>query len=192
MNQPNRILLVLDIDETLVHARKQPLDEPPHFHVYDYAVYRRPFLREFVETCAEWFDLGVWSSASDTYVDCMVDEIFPSRADLRFAWGRSQCEYHEVTSDVDDEVSFRAGHLNFLKPLSKLEPDGWPLDRVLIVDDSPEKCVLNEDNAIYPTPFHGDPGDDELLHLLDYLETLKDRVNVRAVEKRNWHPARPT
>ncbi len=180
------MLLVLDIDETLVHARLDPLHYPPDFYVYDYRVYRRPHLERFIEACLEMFDVGVWSSATDAYVEHMVQEIFPNPAALKFAWGRSRCQLRSIIADEYDEIAHRAGHLNYLKPLKKLTRHGWSMNRMLIVDDSPEKCVLNYGNAIYPRPFEGNEYDDELPRLGKYLETLKDAEDVRKIEKRTW------
>jgi RNA polymerase II subunit A small phosphatase-like protein len=54
------------------------------------------------------------------------------------------------------------------------------------VDDSPHKSKDNFGNAIYPKPFLGDSDDDELPKLAQYLLTLKDKSNVRRIEKRFW------
>jgi len=40
--------------------------------------------------CANWYELGVWSSASDAYVEKIVEEIFPKPKILHFAWGLSR------------------------------------------------------------------------------------------------------
>ena len=77
-------------------------------------------------------------------------------------------------------------HLHYLKPLTKVRKAGWPLQRVLIVDDTPEKCLRNYGNAIYPRPFEGAEDDSELSLLGRYLATLKDETNVRTIEKRRW------
>jgi RNA polymerase II subunit A small phosphatase-like protein len=57
---------------------------------------------------------------------------------------------------------------------------------VLIVDDTPEKCLRNYGNAIYPRPYDGEVDDDELPHLMRYLMHLKDEASVRRIEKRRW------
>ena len=46
-------------------------------------------------------------------------------------------------------------HRRYLKPLKKVKRMGWRLERMLIVDDTPEKCLRNYGNAIHPLPFEG-------------------------------------
>jgi RNA polymerase II subunit A small phosphatase-like protein len=53
------ILLILDLDETLIYATEVPLDRPADFVVYDYHVYCRPGLAEFLQACARHFELAV-------------------------------------------------------------------------------------------------------------------------------------
>lgn len=49
-----RILLILDLDETLIYASEAALDREP-----DFTVYRRPWLDEFLARCERNFDLAV-------------------------------------------------------------------------------------------------------------------------------------
>lgn len=72
------------------------------------------------------------------------------------------------------------------KPLAKVKKLGWPLERMLIADDTPAKCVRNYGNAIYTQPWEGDEVDGELALLSLYLATSKDVSNVRTIEKRRW------
>jgi carboxy-terminal domain RNA polymerase II polypeptide A small phosphatase len=179
-----RTLLVLDLDETLIHATETPLDRGPDFEIYGYAVYRRPHLDAFLVGCAGLFELAVWSSASDAYVEAVVDAIFPDRAILDFVWGRSRASLRRFIGP--DEYPGDFDHRHYRKPLAKAKKRGWPLERILIVDDTPEKCVQNYGNAIYIRPFEGALDDAELPLLLAYLRTLADCPNVRRVEKRGW------
>ena len=183
---PPRTLLILDLDETLIHAAEQPLDRAADFSVYGYHVYRRPHLDAFLAECARHFELAVWSSASDDYVRAVVEHIFPDPAALHFVWGRSRASLRRMSPDDDGYMLDPWDHLHYIKPLTKVRKAGWRLERVLIVDDTPEKCVRNFGNAVYPRPFEGAEGDDELRHLAAYLATLKDEPNVRTIEKRRW------
>jgi carboxy-terminal domain RNA polymerase II polypeptide A small phosphatase len=180
------ILLVLDLDETLIHAREEPLDRQPDHVIYDYHIYRRPHLDAFLEQCFSDFAVGIWSSASDDYVHAVVDSIVPQMHRLQFVWGRSKASYSRVLRDDGSGFFDPSNHRHYLKPLVKLKRFGWPLERMLIVDDTPEKCVRNYGNAIYPQEYDGSVQDDELLHLARYLNTLKGAANVRKIEKRRW------
>jgi NLI interacting factor-like phosphatase len=46
------ILLILDLDETLIYATEEPLQRVPDFIIGPYAVYRRPYLTEFLTSCS--------------------------------------------------------------------------------------------------------------------------------------------
>lgn len=72
------------------------------------------------------------------------------------------------------------------KPLQKLRRRGYDLNRILVVDDSPEKHTRNYGNLIHVAPYEGDPSDDELFHLSRYLEQIAQEPDVRRIEKRNW------
>ena len=182
----NKKLLVLDLDETLVHARKRPLDRAADFRALDYHVYRRPHLARFLGCCAEWYALAVWSSGSDAYVEHVVQEIFPAPETLQFVWAASRTTTRRTMPEDIARFGGGIGDFHNRKPLQKLKRQGWSLDDVLIVDDSPEKSALNYGNVVHPRPFEGAADDDELRHLARYLETLKGCGNFRAVEKRGW------
>lgn len=186
MQQAQKALLVLDLDETLIHARKEPLEYKADFRVGEFHVYRRPYLDDFLKSCADWYHLAVWSSASDDYVQRISDIIFDTPQRLEFIWGASKITTKRTLPDEYAKYGGGIGDYHYQKRLQKLKRMGWLLERILIVDGSPEKCAMNYGNAIYPKPFEGQRDDDELLYLGDYLKSLKDCENVRGIEKRNW------
>ncbi|MEM8967696.1 MAG: HAD family hydrolase [Bacteroidota bacterium] len=183
-----KILVVLDLDETLIHSTRSPKDDQWDFEIYDYKVYKRPHLNAFLEEIKRNFRVAVWSSASDDYVNSVVRAIFPKDYPLEFVWGRSKCtrridyQQMEITGYHDPYH-----HSFYIKRLSKLKRSRKErLEKVLIIDDTPRKAIYNYGNAIYPSEFTGDPADDELLWLIQYLGTLKEVDNVRTIEKRGW------
>jgi RNA polymerase II subunit A small phosphatase-like protein len=188
----NRILLILDLDETLIHARETPLERPPDFVVYGYHVYRRPHLDHFLAQALSHFDVAIWSSASDDYVRAVVDSIFPDPSLLQFVWGRSRATLRRVYQDESGYMIDPWDHNHYLKPLTKVRRAGWNIERVLIVDDTPEKCLRNYGNAIYPRPYEGAIDDEELMLLESYLLSIKDHENVRRFEKRRWRSDMPS
>ena len=182
-------LLILDLDETLIYATRQPLRRQADFRLAAYHVYRRPHLSAFLEAVHEVYLLAVWSSASDSYVAEMVQRIVPSEIPLEFAWGRSRCVQktnYDLEEQGQDGRYLDAGHYHFVKPLKKVKRLGYSLERTLIVDDTPHKSRLNYGNAIYPEPYYGDVQDEELPLLATYLMKLANCRNVRRIEKRGW------
>lgn len=103
-------------------------------------------------------------------------------------WGRSRCT--PIALPRIDEYGYYnpdgPSHYEYAKLLKKVRRRGYGVNRILIVDDTPEKVRNCYGNAIYPTPFLGDPSDRELGILTDYLRSLRDAANVRSIEKRQW------
>lgn len=185
-----KILVVLDLDETLLHTTSKTLQQPVAFDYEDKKVYARPHLKEFLKLLQPHFLLAIWSSGSDDYVELMVEKMLPRDLPLEFVWGRGHCTSRSNVELYNQGYAKAAlemeGHYHFIKPLKKLKRKGYSLDRILMVDDSPYKCRDNYGNAIYVSPFIGNNKDDELSLLVPYLLSLKTADNVRNIEKRGW------
>ena len=171
-----RKLLVLDLDETLIHARETPLERAEDFRALDYFVYRRPHLAHFLDTVAQHFELGVWTSSGHLYAQAVVAQVFAPYP-LRFVWSNRRCT---IVRDwqTDRQVE--------LKSLAKLKRHGWSLDHLIAVDDTPAKHARNYGNLVRVSEFKGEADDTDLLLLAHYLPTLAQLPTVRHTEKRNW------
>jgi len=183
-----KILLILDLDETLIHATADRIRGDFAFQVYHYYIYLRPGLAEFLAQCAAHFTLAVWSSASDDYVQAVVERAFPASVTPAFVWARSRCTRFRLPGLDEqgfDSLDYSTQY-EFAKRLKKVVRRGFDLKRTLIVDDTPEKVRQNYGNAIYIKPYLGAPDDRELASLAEYLLTLKEVENVRGIEKRHW------
>lgn len=176
-NTPDRTLLILDVDETLIYATEKPLDREPDFGIGPYSAYRRPGLTEFLATCQREFHVAVWSSSGSDYLSNVVEAIFPKEPSLAFVWDRTRCVQRYDPERLETY---------YVKDLKKVKRLGFDLRRILIVDDTPQKAERNYGNAIYVPPFYGDPGDDVLKRLGQFLTTLTEIPDVRTVEKRGW------
>lgn len=180
-------LVILDLDETLVHATTEPPSSNWDFEVPPYKVFKRPFLDEFLDNLKEHYQVAVWSSAGDEYVDQIVAQIFPENYPLKFVWGRTRCTRMIDYESVDQYGYSNFDHLHYAKVLKKVKKAGFALiEDILIVDDTPRKAKVNYGNAIYPKPFSGEPEDNELELLLKYLVNIKNTENFRKLEKRYW------
>jgi TFIIF-interacting CTD phosphatase-like protein len=169
-------LLILDLDETLVHATTRSMDAEPAFRAAGYDVYRRPNLDAFLEQCFSIFDVAVWTSAGRDYATEIVHNVFGGR-ELRFFWAAERCT-RRVNLATYEQYN--------VKDLKKVRRLGVPLERVLMVDDSPEKLERNYGNYIRVTPFLGNMDDAELPKLARYLDMIRGVANYRTIEKRHW------
>jgi len=185
MGEDNKILLVLDLDESLIHSLPTGSGKDFDFMVFDYDVIKRPYLDYFINNCNKFFRMAVWSSGTDDYVEEVVKHIFPDTIKLEFVWGRSRATYCPVV-DFDASGSYDPGHYDYVKRLKKIKPLGYSLEKTLIIDDTPSKARDNYGNAIYIKAFTGESNDRELLFLTEYLMGLKDCKDVRKIEKRGW------
>ena len=169
-------LLVLDLDETLVHACEEPLDRPAEHRILDLHVYRRPHVDAFLRAVLERFEVGVWTAARPDYAMAVVSALMdPSR--LRFVYARDRCTHH---------TDLETWEPTWLKDIRKLRRFGFPQAKILVVDDSPEKLRRSYGNLVRVAPYEGRADDDELPMLLRYLDELGPIEDVRRIEKRGW------
>lgn len=175
-------LLILDLDETLVHSTEGASDIFSDFTIGNLTIVKRPHLDEFVRFALEKFEVAVWSQATHRYASAVVRNIFGDAGQLAFVWGGNRCTFC-------CNPAMRSYY--YVKDLRKVRRRGYSLERVIMVDDTARKLERNYGNLVRIRPFHGDLEDRELLFLRDYLELLDREENVRVVEKRYWRERPP-
>ncbi len=171
------MLLILDLDETLLYSTKTMIDRVPDSLVGEYYVYSRPGLNEFLDFAKGLFRLAVWTSSGASYAKGIVPRIIPGSVPLEFVWAREQCD---LRVDRSTKVS------TWVKDLRKVKKVGFKVEGTLLIDDRPSLPERNIPNHIQVKPFTGQLPDDELALLARYLDTIKSEPNVRKIEKRNW------
>lgn len=149
-----RRLAIFDLDETLVHASTSQLLHPPSFELAPYFIYQRPFIRELLTATKPLYDFAVWSSSSSEYVEAVVERIFGAEFEVKFSWAIERCV---------QRVHLQSNSYVYIKDLRKVQSQGYPVDRITIVDDSPEKIVRQPKNHLQIRPFLGQEDDQELL-----------------------------
>ncbi|MEL6105303.1 MAG: HAD family hydrolase [Planctomycetota bacterium] len=177
-------LLILDVDETLIHGAERELERPADFRVGPFHIYKRPYLDKFLAVASEWYTLAIWSSATIDYVSGIAAAICPRDVEFAFVWGRERCVQRMDPERYETVL---------IKDLRKVKRLGYDLRRILFVDDTPAKLQRNYGNAIYVSPFEGEvdgQADDELERLARYLGSIRTANNYRQMEKRGWRTHR--
>lgn len=167
-----RKLLILDLDETLIHGCPGATGED--FLAAGIPVFIRPGALPFLEKMAKVFTLAVWTSASSDYAADIVARLFPATPE--FLWSRERCvRWFNPEKCVTE----------FIKDLKKIRRLGWSLTDIIVVDDSPEKLARNYGNLVRVPAFTG--GSDDILEpLAAFLLDLANVPDVRKIEKRGW------
>ena len=159
-------LIVFDLDETLVHATEVPLLSAHAFQVGPYLVYVRPFASELIKFCASHFEIAVWSSSSERYVEAVTAELFGTTFPVAFSWAVSKCV---------QKVDPRSNGYVYIKDLRKAMKYGYAADEIIMIDDSPEKLQRQPARHLCVSAFTGNPLDTELLGVIERIRSMAGR-----------------
>ena len=137
-NNTKKFTLVLDLDETLIHFKIEENNE-------EGIIKLRPGIFKFLEEMSKYYELVLFSEASEDYVDLIMNSFEDNIKYFNYKLYRQ----HTVIMNQD-----------FLKDLTRL---GRPLNTVIIVDNMPQNFRLQKINGITIKSFWGDDNNDKVL-----------------------------
>ncbi|XP_067826732.1 CTD nuclear envelope phosphatase 1-like isoform X1 [Heptranchias perlo] len=187
INQMKRKILVLDLDETLIHSHHDGVlkptvrpGTPPDFmlkvlvdrHPIRFFVHKRPHVDFFLEVASQWYELVIFTASMEIYGAAVADKLDNNKKILNRRFYRQHCTL-ELGS--------------YVKDLAAIHSD---LSSIVILDNSPSAYRGHPDNAIPIKSWFSDPGDTALLNLLPMLDALRFTSDVRSVLSRNLHQHR--
>lgn len=180
-----RKILILDLDETLIHSHHDGFPRvptfapvgPPDFLVrmeiernpVRFFVYKRPHVDYFLDIVSQWYDLVIFTASMEIYGSAVTDRLDNNRNILSRRFYRQSCKFERGV---------------YTKDLSAVNSD---LSRVFILDNSPVAYQLFPNNAIPIKSWFSDPSDTCLLSLLPFLDALRFCRDVRSVLAMNLH-----
>jgi TFIIF-interacting CTD phosphatase-like protein len=187
---PARRLIVFDLDETVVHAPDEPLRTACRTHHFGQdAVIERPHVEALLRALQPTYALAIWTSGAREYGEFVAEHVFRPHVSVDFVWGAERCT---------QRYDFELGKHYPIKDLRKVFRRGYAREHVLMVDNTPRKLERNYGNLVHVRDFVGDPADEELLALTEFLLSLATAPDVRPIEKRGWRhrfgigPGEPT
>ena len=162
------LLVVFDLDETLVHSRTEALpDRKPDFWWAGYAIYLRPHVHALLVQRFELGQAAIWTASDPDYAVPILERILRGPiADFTHVFTRNDC----LPGDVPDVP---------LKPLERLFARGADPARTVVVDNRPGTFAQNPANGIAVPDYLGDLGDNYLLDLAEELRRLDGMADVR-------------
>ena len=123
----------------------------------------RPYLYECLDEAVKSFQVVVFTASHKSYADAILDFLDPERKYFAARFYRDNC------------VQTREGY--YVKDLRIFR--NRALKDVVIVDNSVFSFSFHIDNGIPIIPFYADKEDEEMLHLVYYLNCLRDAADVR-------------
>jgi TFIIF-interacting CTD phosphatase-like protein len=149
---PNQKLLVLDLDETLIHTSYSPIlgmefkAKKGLFYLYE-----RPYLKRFLDECRVGYNLAIWSASKSEYVQWIIKSTVLKEYEFDFIKTRKHCK----------RIYGKSGFLEYQKDLT---PQLLQYQKIVMLDDLP-KGVVPTSVVIKVSEFRGCSNDTELLRV---------------------------
>ena len=134
--------LILDLDETLIHFKMNTEEENEGI------LQIRPGVIPFLEKVGKFYELIVFTAATQDYGDLLIDAIEENNLYFEHRFYRQ----HTVIIGND-----------FVKDLNRI---GRPIDKMIIVDNMPQNFRLQKENGINIKAFWGEDANDNALEEL--------------------------
>jgi Dullard-like phosphatase family protein len=159
---PYKKLLVLDLDETLIHTDfdyrfeshmkylKMYLDDEEN----TLPINIRPHVFEFLEFSAKYFDIVLFTASCKEYANTIVEYLDPEKKLFKLVLSREHC------------VVYKNLYLKFLEIFDV------PMKDCIIVDNSIYSFAYNLSNGILVTSYYNEEEDIDLLSLKEFLEVV--------------------
>ncbi|XP_076929178.1 uncharacterized protein LOC143593430 [Bidens hawaiensis] len=175
---PDKKLIILDVNGLLADVVSDlPDDIIADKYITRRAIFKRPYVDEFLSFCFERFHVGIWSSRFMRNLVPVVNFLLGDlKKQLLFLWDGCKCTDSGVgTLDVQYKNVV-------VKDLRKIWDEDGPNNKwvkgtfnesnTLLVDDSPYKGLLNPKyTGIFPASYSYMHSDDNLLGLNGELQT---------------------
>ncbi|MCJ1434865.1 hypothetical protein MMC27_004235 [Xylographa pallens] len=176
LSKPTNLLLVLDINGTLLYRKKRTT-----------IIYPRPSLAEFLNYCLKNHSVLIWSSAQPENVNLMCSRIFSKakRSQVIAEWGRDTLELSASDYYQNTQVYKRLDRIWESERVQVHHPrydrgERWSQKNTVLIDDSVLKASAQPFNHIEVPEFElqngkfsdGD-GREVLGQVVAYLEELR-------------------
>ena len=174
-NNNSKKILILDLDETLVHSSFYPFNcedenniKPDIFFTilfnnkyYDVYVILRPYFNEFLLKMSKLFDIYIFTASIKEYAEPLLIKLDKKNL-IKKKLYREHCTLSEDNK--------------FIKDLNNLNEN---LKNVILIDNNPNSFRYNKCNGIPIKTWHFEQNDRELIKIIPFLTFLANVDDVR-------------
>ena len=183
-SNPNKKLLILDLDETLVHSdldfllkeKNVKYDTILHFNSEEeknipLPLIIRPGLYEFLDYASENFELVIFTASDQDYADTIINYIEKDKKYFKMRLYRNNCIFIDPGLYIKDLRIFNS----------------WKnIEDIIILDNSLFSFANQLNNGILITSFFDDKDDTFLINVKEYLEYIKNEKDIREINKESF------
>jgi RNA polymerase II subunit A small phosphatase-like protein len=189
-------ILVIDLDETLIHTSFQKIPNPDFKILLDIIKPRkhsdteiiqelpiqnkveayiriRPGVNEFLSQLSKSYDLYVYSASSKQYLNNIIKNIDKNNI-IKKCYCRDDCIIY--VENTEEDLDKPNNKYNYVKDLKKINKD---LRNIVFVDNNIMSFKLQEKNGIPIKSWYDDNDDMELYKLIPILKNLAGFYDVR-------------
>lgn len=180
-------LLVLDLDETLVHCETNEnnlvscdkiisikLSEQKEKKI---GINIRPNLSYFLNKVKKYYVLVLYTASLKQYTDAVLSVIDPEGVYFKYILCRHHCKSISFVNNNKEEVYY----------VKDLRIFNIHMNSIVIVDNSILSFVFQINNGIPILPFYSNENDDELHNLFIYLKFLHTVKDVRKENEKSFN-----
>lgn len=154
--------LILDLDETLIHADFDERFEKHHQRInFNYEdeiisvdIFIRPGAKEFLKKCSEIFEIFIFTASKKEYADAVINFLDPEKKIIKHRLYRDSCIPINNQTYIKDLRIF----------VNRKQ------ENLVLVDNSFYSFCSQPKNGVLINSFYDDDKDQELFNLLNYLE----------------------
>lgn len=179
MNLEEKILIVLDIDGTLI-SENSPNAKPILENVH-----HRPYLKELLEFLFINFSVAIWTAAGTEWSDIVLSTIGIEKESFLFVWNSDKCKLKHSCHNY--------GEFYTIKPLEKIwnkKQLKFTKHNTILIDNTPSCFEKNTGNGLLVPTFVSNiytQTDDTFLKLIEHLKEIltqfKNGKSVRNIQK---------
>ena len=179
----NKKLLLLDLDESLIHADFDfSLEDKVKYDTILYfdsdeeknisiPLIIRPGLYQFLDYASKEFDLVLFTASDQQYADTIINYIERDKKYFKMRLYRNHCIFIEPGLYIKD--------LRIFSDFKKMED-------IIIIDNSLFSFANQLNNGILITSFFYDKTDTFLSDVINYLNCIKNEKDIREINKQSF------
>ncbi|OMJ95454.1 hypothetical protein SteCoe_1222 [Stentor coeruleus] len=165
----NKKTLILDLDETLVHAE----DNPINCHVClkipikgQIGLNLRPYCFDLLKFASKEFEVIIFTASQKSYADAIIDHLDPLHLFVHHRLYREHCT---------------ANHEHYIKNIERIADRN--IKDIIIVDNSIISFLFHLDNGVPISTWYSNINDFQLKLLIDYLKLMIPVNDIREVNR---------